>query len=187
MTLHLFLVSCVLLAALLLSAVIADLQSHRIPNRLVLTGTLLGFAAHIWALFMGVPPLAGAAVWASLAGLATGFVVLLPLYIVGAMGAGDVKLMAMVGAFMGPHAVMMAALYTFLAGGLLSLAVMLARGVAVQTLANVRFLLVDWFFRASSGQGARLSPLQTTAARLPYAVAIAFGSGAALLGSFGKS
>ena len=175
------------LAALLVIAAITDLRSHRIPNRLVLAGTLLAFLFHVWALVMNVSPLAGPAVWAPVAGLVTGFAVLLPLCMMGAMGAGDVKLMAMVGAFMGPQAVMMAALCTFLAGGLLSLAVMLARGVAVQTLANVRFLLVDWFLRASSGQGARLSPLQTTAARLPYAVAIALGSGAALLGSLGKS
>ena len=176
----------VLLAALLLSASLTDLRSHRIPNGLVLVGILLAVAVHASALALGTLPMAGPAVWAPLAGLATGFAVLLPLYVMGAMGAGDVKLMSMVGAFMGPQPVMIATLYTFLAGGLLSLAVMLSRGVAVQTLANLRFLLVDWFLQASSGQGARLSPLQTTAARLPYAVAIALGSGMALLGSVGK-
>jgi len=76
-------------------------------------------------------------------------------------------------------------LYTLLAGGALSLAFMLGRGVAAQTLANVRLLLTDWALRATTGQGARLAPLQTTAARLPYAVAIALGTGAALLWPLG--
>jgi len=89
--------------------------------------------------------------------------------------------MAMVGAFVGVQTVLTAALYTLLAGGLLSLVFMLGRGVAAQALANVRFLLTDWALRASTGQGARLAPLHTTAARLPYAVAIALGTGAALL------
>ena len=101
------------------------------------------------------------------------------------MGAGDVKLMAMVGAFIGAPAVLVATLYTLLAGGVLSLLFMLGRGVAAQALANVRFILTDWALRAANGQGARLAPLETTAARLPYGVAIALGTGAALIWPLG--
>jgi len=179
--------TCALLVALLLSAAVSDLRSRRVSNRLVMTGMLLALAAHAWAFAMNAPPLAGHAAWAPIAGLATGFALLLPFYVLGAMSAGDVKLMAMVGAFLGVQSVMLAALCTFLAGGLLSLATMVARGVTLKTLANARFLLVDWFLQAGSGQGARLSPLQTTAARLPYAVAIALGTGAALLWPIAKS
>jgi prepilin peptidase CpaA len=170
-----------LLAVMLLSAVIADLRSRRIPNTLVLAGLMLAFIVHSIALGTGSAPLAGPSWWAPLAGLLTGLALLMPLYLLHATGAGDVKLMAMVGAFIGVQPVLTATLYTLLAGGLLSLVFMLGRGVAAQTLANVRFLLTDWALRASSGQGARLAPLQTTAARLPYAVAIALGTGAALL------
>ena len=169
-----------LLVALLLSAVIADLWSRRIPNALVLVGLMLAFISHVIALGMGSAPLAGPAWWSPLTGLLTGLAVLMPLYLLRATGAGDVKLMAMVGAFLGTPAVLSAALYTLLAGGLLSLVFMLRPTVAAQALTNVRFLLTDWALRASSGQGARLAPLQTTAARLPYAVAIALGTGAAL-------
>jgi len=73
-----------------------------------------------------------------------------------------------------------AALYTLLAGGLLSLAFMLRPGVAARALANMRFLLTDWLHRAGAGQGIALTPLQATAARLPYALAIACGTAAAL-------
>ena len=89
--------------------------------------------------------------------------------------------MALVGACLGAQPVLTATLYTLLAGGLLSIMFMLGGGVAAQTIANVRFMLTDWALRLSTGQGARLAPLQTTAARLPYAVAIALGTGAALL------
>ncbi len=171
----------VLLAALLVAAVVADLRSRRVPNALVLVGLMLAFTTHTIALVAGFAPLAGAAWWSPLTGLLTGLASLMPLYLLRATGAGDVKLMAMVGAFIGVQPVLTATLYTLLAGGLLSLVFMLGRGVAAQTLANVRFLLTDWALRASSGQGARLAPLQTTAARLPYAVAIALGTGAALL------
>ena len=172
-----------ILAALLLCAVAADLTSRRIPNTLVLTGLALAAALHAAALAFGQPALslAGPAWWSPLTGLATGLALLMPLYLLRATGAGDVKLMAMVGAFVGTQTVLAATLYTLLAGGLLALVFMLGRGVAAQTLGNVRFLLTDWMQRAGSGQGARLAPLQTTAARLPYAVAIALGTAGALI------
>lgn len=174
-------VTYVLLAALLGVAVISDLRSRRIPNKLILSGIGLALAVDAIAMSTSTAPIAGPAWWSPLTGLATGFALLLPLYLLRATGAGDVKLMAMVGAFVGAPTVLAATLYTLLAGGLLSMVFMLGRGVAAQTLANVRFLLTDWAQRAGTGQGARLAPLQTTAARLPYAVAIALGTAAALL------
>ena len=175
-----------LLAAILLGAVVVDLRRRRIPNTLVLAGIVLAFTAHLGSLALGWLPLAGPAWWSPLIGMAAGFAMLLPLYLLRATGAGDVKLMAMVGAFIGAPLVLTATLYTLLAGGVLSMVFMLGGGVAAQTLANVRFMLTDWALRATTGQGARLAPLQATAARLPYAVAIALGTGAALLWPLGS-
>ncbi len=169
------------LAALLCGAVVFDLRSRRIPNRLVLAGIGLALALHAVAPIAASPALAGPQWWAPLAGLGTGLAVLMPLHLLHAMGAGDVKLMAMVGAFIGAPAVLGAALCTLLAGGLLSLVFMFGRGVAAQALANVRFLLTDWVLRAGSGQGARFAPLHATAARLPYGIAIAVGTAASLV------
>jgi prepilin peptidase CpaA len=169
-----------MLAALMLAAVTTDLRSRRIPNRLVLTGLALAAGLHAVAMATGTLPMAGRAWWAPLAGFAAGIALLMPLHLLRAMGAGDVKLMAMAGAFVGAEAALGVALYTLLAGGLLSLAFMVGRGVAAQTLANVRCMLADWALRAGAGQGVRLAPLQVTAARLPYAVAIALGTAAAL-------
>ncbi|HKX41603.1 MAG TPA: prepilin peptidase [Burkholderiaceae bacterium] len=170
-----------LLAALLIVALVTDLRSRRIPNKLVLAGMALAVVSHAAAMATGAAPLAGRSWWAPFAGLAAGGALLMPLYLLRATGAGDVKLMAVVGAFIGAPLVCVAVLYTLLAGGLLSLVYMLGRGVAAQTLANVRFMLTDWALRVGSGRAARLAPLQTTAARLPYAAAIALGTAAALL------
>jgi len=173
--------STVVLATLLLAAVAVDLRRRRIPNTLILAGLALAFVLHASSIAWGRMPLAGSAWWAPLGGIAAGFAMLLPLYLLRATGAGDVKLMAMVGAFVGAPLVLTVALYTLLAGGALSLAFMCGRGVAAQALANVRFMLTDWAVRAATGHGARLAPLQATAARLPYAVAITLGTAGALL------
>jgi prepilin peptidase CpaA len=169
------------LAALMLAAVCIDLRTRRIPNRLVASGVGLALALHVAAMATSTPPIAGSAWWAPLAGFAAGLAVLMPLYLLRAMGAGDVKLMAMTGAFIGAHAVLAAAIYTLVAGGLLSLAFMMRRRVAVQTITNLRFMLFEQVVRAASGQGVQVVPLQVTAARLPYAVAIALGVAASAI------
>lgn len=171
----------VLLAAALLAAVGVDLKSRRIPNVLILVGLTVAVLVHAWAVLQSAVPLAGNAAWSPLAGAGTGLALMLPLYLLRAMGAGDVKLMAMVGAFVGAPTVVTAVLYTLLAGGLLSLVFMFGRGVAAQTFSNLRYLLTDWMVRVGSAQGAEFAPLQKTAARLPYAVAIASGTAASLL------
>jgi len=174
------------LAALLLAAVIMDLRSRRIPNRLVLAGLALAVVSHAAALLSGAPALAGPAWWAPLAGLLAGGLALLPLHLLRACGAGDVKLMAMAGAFLGGPGALRAVLFTLLAGGVLSVFFMLGRGVAAQAFANLRFMLTDWLVRIrSGGQGIALAPLATTAARLPYGVAISAGTLIVLLSPSG--
>jgi len=166
-----------LLAALLLVAIATDLHRRRIPNALVALGLGLGLAGRL--LDPGVP--AGAALITFFQGSGAGLLVLMPLYLMRACGAGDVKLMAMVGGFVGPTAVCNAALWTLVSGGVLSLVFMLGRGVAAKTIENIRFLLTDLMVRARTGGGTQLAPLATTAARLPYAVAIAAGTLIAVL------
>jgi prepilin peptidase CpaA len=173
--------SIALMAALLIAAMVFDLRSRRIPNRLVLVGIALALGTHAVAWGAVLTPLAGPSWWSPVAGLSVGLAFLMPLYLMRAMGAGDVKLMAMVGGFVGAPTVVTAAIYTLLAGGLLSLVFMFGRGVAAQTFSNLRYLLTDWMVRVGSAQGAEFAPLVKTAARLPYAVAIASGTAGSLL------
>jgi prepilin peptidase CpaA len=174
-------VSVLVLLLLLGCAVNDDVRRRKISNRLVVSGIVLAGMLHAIALLLGSPSLSGSAWWSMLAGLAAGLAMMLPLYALRAMGAGDVKLMAMVGAFIGAGPVVWATLCTLIAGGILSIVYMLGRGVAAQTLNNLRALLFDWTVRAGSGQGIRVAPLENTAARLPYALAIALGTLASLL------
>lgn len=171
------------LALLLMASVVTDLRSRRIPNKLVLLGLGLATVAHGAAWAIGADALAGSVGWAPLTGLLVGGGGLMVLYLLGACGAGDVKLMAMVGAFIGPSDAAAALLYTLAAGGVLSLLFMVMRRATAETMGNVRFLLTDWLVRLQTpggGGGVRLSPLQTTAIRLPYAVAITAGTAVAL-------
>jgi len=165
------------LVALLIVAIATDLRSRRIPNALVALG--LGLALG-WRLLMPGSPI-GEALLTFFQGSGAGLLALMPLYLLRACGAGDVKLMAMVGAFVGPALVLDITLWTLVSGGVLSLVFMLCRGVVAQTLENVRFLVTDLIVRARTGGSPRLAPLATTAVRLPYAVAIASGTLVAVL------
>jgi prepilin peptidase CpaA len=84
-----------LLFALVIGAAAYDIPYRRIPNWLTATGVLLGIGMNMF-LYQGWPGLR-----ISLGGLALGFGAYFMLYVLRAMGAGDVKLMAAVGAMVG--------------------------------------------------------------------------------------
>src|SRR6185295_17646662 len=76
-----------------------DVRYRRIPNPFVLATLVSGLAIN--AIAGGLP-----GVLASLAGCALGFTLMFVLHVFGAMGAGDVKLFAAIGAVMGAHLVL---------------------------------------------------------------------------------
>ena len=100
------------LFAVLLIAAFKDIQERRIPNQLLMMG---GAGAVLMSLSMQSIPLQALA-----AGGVVGLLVFLPFYALAAMGAGDVKLMVVVGTFLGVKGVLVSALFTALAGGLLA-------------------------------------------------------------------
>jgi prepilin peptidase CpaA len=158
-----------LLLLLLLAAVVFDLRSHRIPNWLVFSGLLLGVAFHTFISY-------GWGLGYALKGAAVGFGLFLPLYLLHGMGAGDVKLMAMVGAFLGPASALGAVLTTLIAGGALAIGAALWKGVLPVVLANIRFMLSQAAVKAVSGAGAGIEAMPASAGTLPYAVTIAAGT-----------
>src|SRR5210317_773277 len=93
---YLALVPGFLLIAILGIAILTDLSTHRIPNQLIVLG--LSIALICSAAIGGLSGLT-----ASLAGLGVGLALFLPMYACGVMGAGDVKLLGVAGAFLGPH------------------------------------------------------------------------------------
>lgn len=137
-----------LLGGLLLAACAHDLRARRIPNGLVLA-TLGAGLAHAAA----AAPAPGLAV--ALLGVLAGLATWLPLYALGMLGAGDVKLFAAAAAWLGPHGVLPATLYAALAGGALALVWVMHSRLAP----------------ATAGRG----PARRRDARLPYGLAVAAG------------
>lgn len=159
----------VLLAGFLLAAVWWDIRSRRIPNFLVLSGAIFGLC---WNAL--VPGSLGAV--SSMLGMMLGLGLLLPMYLMRAMGAGDVKLMAMVGAFLGPADALGAVLGTFVAGGVLAVAYALRAGSLHRLVANLRFMLLDSVSRLAGRKAPQPGDLPVPAGHLPYALAIALGT-----------
>lgn len=108
-------VSTVILLIVLSIAVRTDMLTHRIPN--ALTGLAACAGLMLQTIQSGMP---GALI--SLAGIAVGIGFMLPFYLLRGMGAGDVKLMGAIGAFLGPKAVLLAAAATLLVGAAFGLA-----------------------------------------------------------------
>jgi prepilin peptidase CpaA len=161
----------VILLCIVAQAAVTDLAVRKIPNVLVLGGLALALMLHLLA----GPPWASATHW--LAGILAGFFLFLPLYLLRGMAAGDVKLMAMVGAFTGPWAVCCIALLTCLFGGLMALGIMVARGRCRQGLDNMWAMSKPVLLRLL-GVPLRRVPLAPCASvgGMPYGVAIALGT-----------
>jgi prepilin peptidase CpaA len=169
------LVLCVLLAL----AVWNDLRTRRIPNALVFGGAAIGVLLNT-ALPPGdglfIEPFGGIGFGMSLAGLAVGLGLLLPMYALRTLGAGDVKLMAMLGAFVGPSAVAGIVLLTLLAGGVLALAVAGYNGRLKVMVGNTWQMVKYSMLRSLAGEVPKIEAPAAPSGRLPYAVAIAAGA-----------
>lgn len=120
--------------------------------------------------------LGGVGVVSSLEGVITGFAVFIPLYLLRAMGAGDVKLMAMVGAWLGPMDVLGAALGTLLAGGVMAVFYATKSGVLRRLLLNVKQMGHEALAGLTSGNKTAPYGVPNSLGKLPYAVAIGLGT-----------
>jgi prepilin peptidase CpaA len=140
-----------------------DLRCRRVPNAITLGTAAVGIG------FAGLHA-TGLTVAASLAGLAVGLLLMLPGHVIGATGAGDVKLFGAVGTLLGPAGIAVAFLYTAVAGGLLAVFVAVRRrrlrATVEQTAALVR----------TGGANASDIEAPSNDNRFAYAPAIAIGA-----------
>jgi prepilin peptidase CpaA len=158
-----------LVSAVLVVAAIIDGWKLKVPNWLTYPFAFSGLA--VSALPGGIGP------WESLLGLAVGLALLLPLYAIGGMGAGDVKLLAGVGAWVGPAVTLGAFVATALAGGAIALVMMLASGEFLRHWIRMReigreIVEVRDPVRLSEIAAARKPVMRL----LPYGIPIAVGS-----------
>jgi prepilin peptidase CpaA len=160
------------LMLLLVIAAVCDYRTYRIPNRLVACGAVFGV---IYTTVM--PPVLHGTALFPLSGVVVGLLLFLPLYLLRAMGAGDVKLLAMIGTFLGPLETFYAALASMIVGGILSILWVLAHGRTLHMLQNLAaFFQVGLLgVLAGSPSGLRIAP-DVSAGRLPYGVAISSGT-----------
>lgn len=163
------------LAVLVVAAAAYDLRFRRIPNWLNIAGALVGIGLNAF-LF------AHSGAVAALLGLVLAVLLYVPLYLLRAMGAGDVKLMGAVGAIVGPQQWLLIFLCTAIAGGVFGILVSLKQGRLRQTLWNVTILGSELMrFRPPARHHAMLDVRNRRSLRLPHGLAIAAGSFAFLL------
>lgn len=153
------------LAVLVIVAAAFDLKTRKIPNWLTAAGVVAGFFANHWT--------------DALVGFAAGFSVYIMLYLLRAMGAGDVKLMAAVGAIAGARAWFAIFILTAVLGGVAALVLITVRGRFRKTMWNVGYILSEMTGgRAAWKANAELDVRNPKSAGLPHGAVIA---GATLL------
>jgi len=144
-----------------------DVRTRRIPNGLTFAAAALGLVAA--TVIHG-----GHGTVSSVAGVVVGLALFFPLFLLKGLGAGDVKLMGALGAWLGTSVVFGVAFYTALAGGLLALGLIAAHGYGRQAARNIWLLLTHW--RVSGIRPLDSLTLETSAGpKLPYALPIAAG------------
>ena len=150
---------------LLVIACVTGVRWRRIPNALVVTLALTGFAFSVWV----EPWLVG--LGRAMGGLALGFGIWIVFYVIGAIGAGDVKLFAAAGAWLGPAATWRAALVGAAIGGVLAIVMLVRERRTRQGLENVMTSIstrsMAVLATATGGSNSR---------QLPYGVALACGA-----------
>lgn len=164
-----------ILLLLVVPAAVFDYRERRIPNWLVLSGILVGLGMNIFLLYENPSPVTG--LWFSLEGLGLALVVYLPLYILRGMGAGDVKLMAAVGAIAGWALWLWIFFFTAVLGGIAAVIVVLSKGRVQRTLQNLWMIVVSIRYRqAPYAANPELDVSSDKGLRLPHGVIIALGA-----------
>jgi len=151
------------------SGALIDLYTRRVPNALTLGLAAVGLA-------FAALGLTNVGLGAALGGFVVGLALMLPGHLLGATGAGDVKLLAACGVWLGPARTGQAFFYTALAGGVLALAVAIRRRRFAETMERTGALV------RSVGTAVADIEAPTADNRFAYAPAIAVGALVAALG-----
>jgi len=153
----------VTLLAGLVAATVIDIRTRRIPNLLTAAMAATGIG-------MAATGASGVSLAAAALGIVVGFALMLPGHALGATGAGDVKLMAAVGAIVGPVIALKAFLFTGVAGGVLAILVAVRRRRLAATLAATGHMV------AAPADTPGLVRSAGAGSRFAYGPAIAIGS-----------
>jgi prepilin peptidase CpaA len=161
-----FILSTLLLIPLAVIIAYYDVRYRRIPNPFVIATLTAGVAMN--TIFGGLQ-----GTYTSFAGCGLAFLLMFMLHIFGAMGAGDVKLFAAIGAVTGAHLVLPTFLIVVLTGGLLAIVSIVRAGIVMSTMHRVLQIFVGML------PGWQMPKFVVPADRrytIPYGVAITLGS-----------
>jgi prepilin peptidase CpaA len=160
-----WMIACTLM---LLSAMWWDVRTHRIPNLLIFLG---------WTTGIGISVLPHGIGWQNAAfGSLTGLAIFLPFYLLRILGAGDVKLLAAVGTFVGFPGILTVALLTGVSGGVLALLIAMRHGQLTLMWQNIHQGVLGFVMQIASGGRPRQWAMVVGPHRLPYALAIGLGT-----------
>jgi prepilin peptidase CpaA len=150
------------------AACVTDVRSRRIPNLLTFGAAAAGIAVHSsiggWGGFQTAST-----------GWLAGTALFLPMFVLGGMGAGDVKLLAALGAWLGPRDAFWMAVYGSMAGGAMACAVAVRHGYLAIAFRNLATLLRYWWL-AGPRPLPGVSLEHNTGPRLAYAIPIFIGT-----------
>lgn len=164
------------LFVVILICLITDLRQRKIYNKVVFPAATAGIILN--TAHQGLPGLG-----TSITGLMTGVLIFIVPFALGGLGAGDVKLLGVVGALKGPLFVLYTALGTALTGGVIALLVLLWQSRLLSTLQRLGAAL--GVLIGGGGKGAFLFLGRTSNSSLiPYGLAIFLGTIAAYWFSF---
>ncbi|GAU76341.1 prepilin peptidase [Fusibacter sp. 3D3] len=155
-----------LLVALVAIAIITDIKSRRINNKLILVGILSGICFSV-----GIRGLTG--IIYSGSGFIFGFVLMIVPFLLGYLGGGDVKLLMMIGCFLGFSAILNVYIYMAIAGGVFSFAVMIKTGELKRSLIKIKNQIVCLIYQGNIEGIANETPLVQSS--IPYALPIGIG------------
>ena len=149
-------------------AAFVDFRTHKIPNWLTVPALFLGLA-----LRTVISDWAGAK--ASLEGAGLALILLLPLVLMRALGAGDWKLMGAVGAILGPVLFLFVLLGSILVSGLMAVVEMMRTRRVKETFRNL-VVLVQGFFSFGLRANPEISLDNPALLKLPFGVAVAIAT-----------
>lgn len=162
--------TAVVAAAVAGVAAVTDMHARRIPNWLCALGLVIGFSLNPF--LYGLDGLKHAGY-----GFGLAMLIYLPLYILRGMGAGDVKLMAAMGAIAGPANWLRIFILTALLGGIIAVFVILYRGFLGRALRNMGSILLSPFRgKAPYQDNPELDVTSGAGLSLPHGAVIALGT-----------
>lgn len=151
-----------------------DIKTNRIPNYITFPAIALGLILNSY--FMGLDGFRNA-----LVGMSVGTLLLIVPFALGGMGAGDVKLLAAIGALNGGIFAFHTFLYGAITGGLIAVVILLVKGQLYSVLFNLFCMLRNFSaFIFKRGQRQQIMPWVTNI-RFPYGTSIFVGTIAAFL------